>query len=218
MATRFNPILFDLDATLIDSGKDIANSVNHTLQELDLPSLEEDQIISFVGDGVRTLMQRTLSIYNLNNVDRAVQLFKKDYFDNCLVNTRPYPGVEDLLRQLGDARLGVVTNKPFKFARMILDGLELSGYFQTVVGGDETERLKPYPDPLMLACKRLKIGFGHGVMIGDHPNDIIAGQQAGMKTCGVLWGFDKGAAIVEQASFNYLANSVSQLGRILVES
>ncbi len=188
---RFDPILFDLDGTLVDSSKDIATSVNFTLEELGLAPLPEEEIVGFVGDGVRWLMRRALSRVGSSEVDQAVQRFKEIYRKQCLVYTHAYPGTPALLAalQAKKAAIGVVTNKPVEFARAVLDGLGLSASVGCVVGGDETDQLKPEPDPLLLACQRLERPPKRGIMIGDSANDIGAGKKAGMSTCKILWGF-----------------------------
>jgi len=188
---RFDPILFDLDGTLVDSSKDIAVSVNFTLEELGLAPLAEEEIVGFVGDGVRWLMRRALSRVGSTEVDQAVRRFKEFYAGQCLVHTQPYPGIAALLSDLGQhgAAIGVVTNKPVAFARAILDGLGLAAHLACVVGGDETRNLKPAPDPLLLACQRLGRPPEPGIMIGDSTNDIAAGKAAAMTTCKIHWGF-----------------------------
>lgn len=197
MAT-FSPILFDLDGTLVDSSADIAAAVNRTLSGLDLPTLPRAEIVSFVGDGVRRLMVRTFDRLGVRGVDEAVARFKRDYRARCLEATRPYPGLPALLAALDPTPKAVVTNKPVAFARQILAGLGLQAHFGAVVGGDEA-LLKPDPAPVRLAIERLgqaeAQAAGRGLMVGDHANDVAAGRAAGLATCGVLWGFDQGAAV-----------------------
>ena len=193
MAT-FSPILFDLDGTLVDSSGDIAAAVNRTLDDLDLPRLPRNEIVGFVGDGVRKLMERTLGRLGHPGVDDAIARFKRDYRAHCLEATRPYPGLPRLLAALETTPMAVVTNKPADFAHQILAGLGLRDRFAAVVGGDEAP-LKPDPAPIRLALERLGCDAPGGLMVGDHPNDVAAGRAAGLRTCGVLWGFDRGAAV-----------------------
>jgi phosphoglycolate phosphatase len=216
MRPRFTPVLFDLDGTLIDSGKDIASAVNVTLDGLGLPRLAEDEIIGYVGDGVRKLTERTLRRFGRDDVDAVVRDIKAAYRERCLVHTRPYPGVADLLADLQGVPTAVVTNKVSEFSRRILDGLGLAPLVDAVVGGDETGKLKPHPDPLRLACRRLGVDPGGGVMVGDHQNDVLAGRAAGMATCGVAWGFDRGAG-VRTARPDRLCPDIPELRRFLFE-
>jgi phosphoglycolate phosphatase len=190
----FDPILFDLDGTLIDSSGDIVTAVNRTLDGLGLPELDDAEIVGFVGDGVRKLMQRTLAHSENTDVDAAVARFKRENRANCLERTKTYPGITDLLKRLAGRRLAVVTNKPADFASQILQGLGLLDSFDALVGGDEAA-LKPSPAPVELALSRIGGTATAGLMIGDHSNDVLAGQAAGLTTCGVLWGFDGGRAL-----------------------
>ncbi|RME19873.1 MAG: HAD family hydrolase [Deltaproteobacteria bacterium] len=213
---RFDPILFDLDGTLVDSGRDIAESVNITFEKLGLPPLEHDRVVAAVGDGVRKLVQRCLEqVGRSKDEDEVVRLFRSIYRERALVNTRPYPGMEDLLRRLQGSRLAVVTNKPGDFARQVLDGLGLSRYFAAVVGGDEVPRPKPDPAHPLRACELLGGGPAGGIMIGDYSNDVEAGRAAGMATCGVLWGF-AGSDAVLAAGPDYTCPTPRDLERLLL--
>ena len=213
---RFDPILFDLDGTLVDSSRDLAAAVNRTLTRLGIATLPEPEIVGFVGDGVHRLMERTLQRAGSGGLEEALSLFKADYRQSCLVHTRAYPGIPELLTRLSGTRVGVVTNKPREFAVAVLKGLGLAGLVGAVVGGDETERIKPAPDPILLCLDRLGRTAAAGLMVGDHSNDILAGRAAGLKTCGVLWGFDSGDS-VRTASPDYLCSGLSELEELLYQ-
>jgi phosphoglycolate phosphatase len=202
-----------LDGTLVDSGKDIAEACNRTLVRLGLDTLPEEVIISYVGDGIRRLMEKTLNPHPHLDIDSAVEDFRADYRQSCLVHTVPYPGIMDLLRDLKDHPVAVVTNKPARFSKAIIDGLGMSEYVDAQVGGDEAE-LKPAPDPLLLACQRLGVAPAAGLMVGDFEKDIRAGWAAGMKTCGVLWGLDGGAGI-EKLGADFICSTVSELCEVI---
>jgi phosphoglycolate phosphatase len=214
---RFSPILFDLDGTLVDSSQDLAQAVNRTLQALSLPPLPDQQIVRFVGDGVHKLMERTLKQSGRGDIEQALALFKSDYRQHCLIHTQPYPGIKKLLQELVDLQtpMGVVTNKPIEFARAVLDGLSLLPCFGAVVGGDETDKLKPHSQPIELCLQRLLASAANGLMVGDHSNDVLAGRDAGIKTCGVLWGFDQGVA-ARAAGPDYLCVDVPSLRQLLL--
>ena len=213
MEPRFTPILFDLDGTLVDSGKDIAQAANRTLVRLGLEMLPEEEIISFVGDGIRRLMEKTLGPLPDLDIDAAVEDFRADYRGSCLVHTVPFPGIMDLLRDLQDHPLAVVTNQPARFSKAILDGLGMTAYVDAMVGGDEAE-LKPSGEPLLLACRRLGVEPASGLMVGDFENDIQAGRAAGMQTCGVLWGLDRGAGI-RKTGADHVCNTVPDLRAVI---
>jgi phosphoglycolate phosphatase len=101
-------------------------------------------------------MEKTCSPYPDLDIDAAVEDFRADYRGSCLVHTVPFPGIMELLRDLAGCPVAVVTNKPARFSKTIIDGLGMSEYVDSMVGGDEAE-LKPAPDPLILACERLGV-------------------------------------------------------------
>lgn len=213
MQPRFTPILFDLDGTLVDSGKDIAQACNRTLVRLGLETLPEEVIISYVGDGIRRLMEKTLAGQPDEEIDAAVEDFRADYRQSCLVHTVPFPGIMELLQDLKDHPVAVVTNKPARFSKAIIDGLQMTDYIDAMVGGDEAA-LKPSGDPLILACERLGVEPVAGLMVGDFENDIQAGWAAGMKTCGVLWGLDGGVGI-KKTGADFVCQTVAELRRVI---
>lgn len=129
------------------------------------------------------------------------------------MRTKPYSGINELLDALSAAEMALVTNKPVEFAQHILHGLDLQRYFGAVVGGDET-LLKPNPEPILLALKRLGLDNSRAVMIGDHQNDILAAKQAGLTAIGVTWGFDAGASVANSKA-DYLAESPHELSTFL---
>jgi phosphoglycolate phosphatase len=215
MHPRFDPILFDLDGTLIDSGQDLAAAINRTLRSLGLSTLPAAEIISFVGDGIRKLVERTLARTGRGDLEETIQLVRADYRAHCLDRTTAFPGIAALLRDLPPARVGVVTNKPVEFARAVIAGLDLAAALPVVVGGDETPALKPDPGPIALALARLGAPAGRGIMVGDSVNDIQAGRAAGLRTCGVGWGFDAGASLDSCAPDHRVA-TVAELRALLL--
>jgi phosphoglycolate phosphatase len=214
MKPRFDPVLFDLDGTLVDSGKDIANAVNHAIRGMGLGVLPDDELLGYVGDGVRRLMEQTLGRLGRTDVDEQIQVFRAYYREHHLDHTRPYPGIRDLLADLSSVRVGIVTNKPGYFARMITEGLDLDSRIGTLIGGDETELIKPHPDPLLAACTQLGADPKGGIMVGDYSNDVQAGRAAGMATCGVLWGF-AGTRAVTEAGPDHLVADIHELREVL---
>ena len=187
-------------------------------------TLPVPEIVGYVGDGVRKLMNRVLSRHGRENIDEAVGWFKQDYFAHCVEDTRPYDGIEEMLTRLRHAPMAVVTNKPVAMAQRILDELGLAHFFSAVVGGDEGP-LKPLPDPLRLALARLgasgedaaEASGGGGCMVGDFENDILAAQACGMSACGVTWGLDAGRSLAA-LKMDYLAASPEKLANWLTRS
>jgi phosphoglycolate phosphatase len=186
--------LFDLDGTLIDSKEDIARSVNLTLARLQLSQIPVRQVATFVGDGVQKLIERSLRQASgrepdSQEVSRGITLFLQEYEGHLLDSTRLYPGVESVLDRLSWASLAVVSNKPERLSRRILEGLAVDDRFCVILGGDSTPFRKPDPAPLRHAMALCRAAPHESVMVGDSPVDINAGHSAGTMTCGISGGF-----------------------------
>ncbi|HEY7544196.1 MAG TPA: HAD family hydrolase [Blastocatellia bacterium] len=189
-------MLFDLDGTLIDSKTDLARSINLMLEELGRPGLSEDTIASFVGDGVRVLVYRSLTATHPERKPPdeflhadGIALMHKHYADQMFATTSLYPHVAETLRHFRDKRKAVVTSKEVHFTEMILERFGIRQDFDCIIGGDTVPARKPDPQPVREAVSRLSGLPPDAVMIGDSENDIMAGKRAGAHTCAVTYGF-----------------------------
>ncbi len=182
-------ILFDLDGTLVDSLSDIASSVNELRERLQRPPLPRAQIQSYVGDGVRKLLER--SLLDAPDADRAREeaLYLSIYRRRLLETTRPYEGVVPALDVLHrDCPLAVLTNKPVWESVRILEGLDLKRYFRAVYGGDSFAHKKP--DPIGVRCLREELGAeaSRTLLVGDSTIDLLTARSAGIRICLVRYG------------------------------
>ena len=189
-------MLFDLDGTLIASGSDLARSVNLMLRDLGRSQLDEATVGSFVGDGVRVLVHRSLTATDprLRPPDErlhaeGIALMHRHYADQMLVSTRLYPGVAETLAHFEDKRKAVVTSKEARFTALILEHFGIAGYFDCIIGGDTVSARKPDPEPVRQALVVLGGDASEAVMVGDSENDVLAGSRAGTLTCAVSYGF-----------------------------
>jgi phosphoglycolate phosphatase len=186
-------ILFDLDGTLVDSVPDLAAAVNALLAEHGRPPLSPAQVAGMVGDGAPKLVERALSMSGLAALPPAPALarFLALYEANATVLTRPYPDVPEVLATLREAghRLAICTNKPERATRAVLEGLGLARFFTVVLGGDSLTARKPDPAPLLAALDRLGASRARAAMVGDHHNDVLAAQAAGIAVIFARYGY-----------------------------
>jgi phosphoglycolate phosphatase len=206
-------ILFDLDGTLIDSVTDLANSVNYTMGKLSLPLHTQENIRSFVGDGVQKLIKRSLGPAQLAKFEEAFAIFMDHYSLHLTDNTVLYPGVAQTLPQLAaDYSLGVLTNKSVKFSVIILQTLGIARYFKEVLGGDSLSTKKPDPAGIFFLAEKWGLDPGREmIMVGDHATDIEVGQRAGCKTVFI----EGGIGIKRDLAPNLIIQSMTELPNLL---
>jgi phosphoglycolate phosphatase len=184
-------LLLDLDGTLVDTVPDLAAAVNRLMASRGLAPFSQRETASMVGDGASVLVSRAFAGRGMTPDSRAIADFLADYETHAAVDSRPYPGIPELLRHLAVAgwKLAVCTNKPEAAARALLEALGLMHLLSGVGGGDSFPVRKPDPEHL-LATLRLAGGDpAETVMVGDHANDVVAARGAGVKSVFVTWGY-----------------------------
>ena len=223
----YSTIIFDLDGTLMDTLEDIANSVNVALAEMQLPQRSIDEIRTFVGDGVRELLERALKV-SLHEVGieepashelvyKALTLFKSHYTQHCRDNTRPYQGVCELLQKLKNAgfALAIVSNKPQKEVS-ILQKCFFADSVDVAIGECESEGVckKPAPDMVYKALDLLAVSANSAVYVGDSEVDIATASNAGLDCISVTWGF-RSEQLLREKGATLLVHSPSEIVSIV---
>jgi phosphoglycolate phosphatase len=192
-------IAFDLDGTLIDSRRDLADSANQLIEELGGQPLTEEQIGGMVGEGAALLVRRALKAAGRGERAHALERFLEIYDERLLNHTRVYDGVTDVVRGLrGRARLAVLTNKPTKPTERILAGLGLREAFDGVIGGDGPHPRKPDPAGLNALMASAKASTTETLLVGDSPIDLETAKRAGVSCCLVSYGFGFRRELLEQ--------------------
>lgn len=206
-------IVFDLDGTLIDSARDIGESVNLTFAMIGYDPLPLKTIYQFVGNGVQPLISRSLEAGGHHDrLEETLEKFRGVYQERLLLNTRPFVSVMETLDRLaGNFKLGVATNKPERFTWPILEGLGLSPYFgEAVVAGDTLKVSKPAPDAIFHIARLHDVAPESVVMVGDSAVDVMTGKNAGAATVGVTYGF-RAAEEVKEAGADALIDRLDQI-------
>ena len=186
-------IVFDLDGTLIDSRQDITTAVNRMREELGLPPLQLEQVVTMVGEGARKLVERALGPdFSWEEIDRALGRYLVYYWEVCLETTRAYPGVPEMLASLGrHYPLALLSNKGEALSRKVLEGLGLAGHFREILGGDSLPTRKPDPAGLRLLARKLGIPVRRLLLVGDTWVDAETAKNAGCPFALVEWGFPR---------------------------
>lgn len=207
-------IIFDLDGTLIDSKKDIAQAANHTLELLGSPVLEEEIIYEFVGEGVKRLLEKCLGRKDHDLLERAWQIFCEYYRHHLLDNTVLFPGVKEILDYLWFLDKIIISNKPDQFCSPVLNGLGILPYFRMILGGESLPHRKPDPAPVYLVIEKFALRPKQVMIVGDSGIDIECGKRAGIYTCGVTYGFRSREELME-AQPDFLIDHLEELKIIL---
>ncbi|SRR5579883_576614 len=184
-------LIFDLDGTLIDSKRDLTDSVNATRAWQGLAPLPGDIVSSYVGNGAPLLIRRSFPHATQEELPRLLRYFLDYYREHMLDATVLYPTVREALDQLhaADIPLAVLTNKPVRFSIRLIEGLGLESHFFRIYGGNSFEQKKP--DPIGIKTLMAESGASprSTIMVGDSAVDIRTARNAGVQACGVSWGF-----------------------------
>ncbi|WP_250657698.1 HAD-IA family hydrolase [Alkalimarinus coralli] len=194
MALNFIPqaVLFDLDGTLLDTAPDFIRVVNQQRLRHNMSTLEPDLIRATVSNGARALIKLA---FDLDQDDKAftdkhtelLALYESSIADETVF----FPGIDLFLKQLEEKSIpwGIVTNKPSRFTLPLLEKLNLDQRCSVTICPDDVENTKPHPEPLFLACEKLKCSPDKSLYVGDHERDIEAGRRAGMTTIAARYGY-----------------------------
>lgn len=183
-------IAFDLDGTLIDSRRDLADSVNLLITELGGSPLSEEAVGRMVGEGARVLVRRALAAAGLGEVPGSMTRFLAIYDTRLLDHTRAYDGIADAVRAAREhARVAVLTNKPSAPSERILAGLGLRDLFDDVVGGDGPLPRKPDPSSLRALMDRAGATASETLLIGDSTIDHETALRASVRCCMAAYGY-----------------------------
>ena len=184
-------IAFDLDGTLIDSRRDLADATNAMLAELGAAPLATDAVAAMVGEGAAVLVRRALTAAGLDaETPNALHRFLASYDERLLIHTRTYEGMVETLATLKTCcSLAVLTNKPTGATRRILEGLDLDRYFDHVIGGDTGAGRKPDPTGLKHLINRARATPESTILVGDSRIDLETARRAGVRICLARYGF-----------------------------
>jgi phosphoglycolate phosphatase len=183
-------LIFDLDGTLIDSQRDLILSVNAMLVQMGRERLHEDTISGYIGRGAPQLVGQALgSGATEAERERALKFFLAHYEEHKLDSTCPYPGVPEALEQLAALPMAILTNKPVRVSKRILEGLGLAKYFRAVYGGNSFETKKPDPLGAQTILREFGAAPAEALLVGDSEVDVQTARNAGTFAAAVNYGF-----------------------------
>jgi pyrophosphatase PpaX len=210
---RFPVVLFDLDGTVIDSGAIILASMRHAAREVLGVEVPDEQLMAAVGGPGLEAQMQALSPDRADELVTVYRAHNEPLHDELVCCA----GMDEVLLQLKDEgrRLGIVTAKRRQTVELAFARIPIEHLFETVVGGDETKKHKPDPEPLLLALERLGAAPDDAVYVGDAPFDVKAAKAAGLYSVGVSWGGIHGRERLEAEEPDALVDTTEELLGVL---
>ena len=206
---KYPVVLFDLDGTVVDSGPIILASMRHATREVLGSEHSDEELMRAVGG---PSLEAQFGVFGPDQVDELVCVYRAH--NEPLHDTlEAFAGMEDVLVRLRaeGRRLGVVTAKRRSAVELAFASVPLGHLFETVVGGDETEKHKPDPEPLLLAAERMGVDPSQAAYVGDSPFDVGAAKAAGMYAIAVTWGRIHDRSRLERAEPDAIVDSPEEL-------
>ena len=197
-------VLFDLDGTLLNTLRDLGDSMNQVLEQEGFPTHPLDAYRYFVGDGVDKLVARSLPDHarEPDRISRLTDMMRLEYKKRWMDHTAPYPGIAELLRELADRdlRLAILSNKPHRATQYLVDRLLPGDRFELVLGAREGIPKKPDPAGAHEVAERFNAPPENFLYLGDTNTDMLTAVAAGMHPVGVLWGFRNAGELRESGA------------------
>lgn len=208
-------LLFDFDGTLLDTNELILQTFMHVLEERFPGQYSPKDCMNFMGPSLKETFEQLTP----NEVEEMIAKYRQWNETHHDELVKEFDGVVPTLEQLKEQgiRLAIVSTKRNE---TIEKGLNLMGakhLFEFWIGTDDVKRVKPDPEPVLLALERLGVSKEDAMMIGDNYHDIQAGKNAGVKTAGVAWSL-KGEEFLQQFNPDYMLHHMSDLLTIVKES
>ncbi|MBQ6036448.1 MAG: HAD family hydrolase [Lachnospiraceae bacterium] len=210
-------VIFDFDGTLADTRKTIVAAKQEAMRKLGLPVLSEEECASSIGLTAPAGFRKCYPDLPEETIAQCVAVYR-EIFDELKVTMPPelFPGVKEVLEEL--KAHGVVctiaTSRHTDSMNEFLEKLGLRGCFSYALGGNDTARLKPDPDPVLKTLRDLGIAADETIVIGDMPYDIEMGKRAGVQTCGVTYGNADRETLLK-AGADFVIDEITELPALL---
>ncbi len=213
---KIEGIVFDLDGTLIDTLDDLMDSVNFALAKYNFPARNLDEIRSFVGNGVKRLVDLSVPEGTSEEIGAdCLAIFKEHYKGNSQNKTAPYAGIKEMLAKVKEKgyKTAVVTNKIQDAAIEIIRSF-FGDKIDVIIGQIDGVAQKPEPDGVWLALEKLGVSKENAVYVGDSEVDCMTAHNAGIPCIGVTWGF-RDRSVLEEHKAEFIIERTEDLFEVL---
>jgi len=201
-------LLFDFDGTLLNTNELIIQTFMHVLEDKFPGKYQPEDCLQFIGPSLR----ETFSKLTPDEVDEMIQKYRDWNFENHDRLCKEYPGVVETLTELKEMgiRIVIVSTKGRDGIKRGIKFLGIEHLVEFFIGIEDVSKVKPDPEPVLLAIEKLGVEKDEVIMIGDNYHDIEAGHNAGVKSAGVAWSI-KGENYLQQFNPDYMLKSMKDL-------
>lgn len=219
MKTKYQLAIFDLDGTLLDTILDLAAATNAALVANGYPKRSVDEVRSFVGNGIKKLIERAVPPYaGQQDIARVYEAFVTYYMAHCAEKTAPYEGIVAMLQALRAAgvKTAVLSNKADRATRALCN-IYFAGLLDAVAGEREGEGIpkKPAPEGVFAIMRECGVTAKDTVYVGDSDVDVVTAKNAGLDAISVTWGF-RTVAFLRQNGARVLADTPRELEALIL--
>lgn len=213
----YQAVLFDMDGTVLDTLTDLTNAANAALRQFGLPEVPKEKVCASLGNGASWLIHACVPAGTDETLTQRVLAWYKPWYDaHCCIETRPYPGIEELMRRLKDRgiRQAIISNKPDPAVQELAERF-FPGLLETAVGESAAVRRKPDPDAVLAAAAKMGVAPLDCVYVGDTEVDLATARNAGMDCLTVSWGF-RSEQQLREAGARDIAHNAEELEKLIL--
>ena len=198
-------IIFDLDGTLVDAYRAVADSINYSLKKLGYPPQDDSAICTSVGWGEHSLLA---AFVEEKDVDQMQKIYREHHRESLKYGSKFLDGAQELIKRFKREGylLAIATNRSLWSTRIILEHLEIIEDFDSVLTKDDVERSKPHADILNKILEEFTLKSHEALYVGDMTIDVETGKNAGVKTVAVLTGSSTREEVEKLKPFKVIEN------------
>jgi len=205
-------LLFDFDGTIVDTSEGIVNSMQYAFEKLEIKKLPDASVKEIIGPPLDEIFSMLLNNDNEELIGKVVYHFRDRYAKKGLKEFQLYENVESTLSYLQNLKikLFIVTNKPYEFTKTISENSGIIKYFEDISGSSLKGESKSKGNRIEELITEYNLDLEQTFMVGDRKEDVLAANQNGIKTIGMLYGFGNKIDL-QSAGCEYFCNSFEEL-------
>lgn len=208
---KFNYVIFDFDGTIADTRRGVFDSIIYALTSYGYEVPDENVLNSFLGPPLFASFKAATACSD-EMAEKLTAKYRELYTDNAMYRLHLFEGVEEMLSKLHSmgVKMAIASSKPEKFFTKLLEHLGISQYFDVVCGASLDAIHNTKQAIIARAMAELSAEKEKTLMVGDRVFDIDGAKQNGIKSAGVVFGFDYTEEL-EKAGADYIIKKAENL-------